>query len=190
MLTKSCLPWYVLAGCGQVCREGWYLLEGDCHESCPSSQASSGVGQFKRRCAEPFTCRNGRLVVEPSVNYGCKCATEDNTAIADCQSCEHRAGEHGQHCTRCNGGKFLFENQCERDNCDGLVGMIEYSPGSYGRECRAPFSCVDRVDEAGNVCKCAASVGRNDCLVRAGMMLEFPPPPPLPSFTLLHAVVV
>ena len=32
-----------------------------------------------------------------------------------------------------------------------------------GRECRAPFTCTDRVDEDGNACKCARSVGRSNC---------------------------
>ena len=124
--------------------------------------ASSGVGQFKRRCAEPFTCQSGRIVGQ-DVAYGCKCATEDNSAIADCQICEHRGGEHGQHCTKCNGGKYLFENRC-RDSCDG-TGLIAYAPGNYGRECRAPFTCTDRADEAGRGCKCSRAVGKNDCAV-------------------------
>ena len=149
----------------RVCRDGAYLLDGACVASCPSNLASSGVGQFKRRCAEPFTCQSGRLVVEPSVNYGCKCATEGNTAIADCQICEHRAGEYGQHCLKCTGGMFLHENRCDRANCDGLGGLVEYTPGNYGRECRAPFTCASRLDERGNACKCARSVGRNDCIV-------------------------
>ena len=89
--------------CCQVCRDGWYLLDGACVATCPVHLASSGVGQFKRRCAEPFTCQSGRLVGQ-SVNHGCKCATEGNTAIADCQICEHRAGEYGQHCLKCSGG--------------------------------------------------------------------------------------
>ena len=127
--------------------------------------ASSGVGLFKRRCAEPFTCRSGRLLVEPAVNYGCKCASEDNDAIAPCHVCEHRAGEHGTHCTRCNGGMFLYENRCDRTDCDGLAGLVEYSPGSYGRECRVPFTCVNRVDEDGAACKCARGVGGNDCAI-------------------------
>ena len=117
----------------RVCRDGWYLLDGECVESCPSQYASSGVGSFKRRCADPFTCQSGRLMVDPTVTYGCKCATESNDAIADCQICEHRAGEHGQHCLKCNNGMFLWENRCERDNCDGLVGMIEYAPS----QCKA-----------------------------------------------------
>merc|ERR1719272_58504 len=150
----------------RVCRDGWYLLDGDCVESCPSQFASSGVGQFKRRCADPFTCQSARLLVSPPVNYGCKCATEDNTAIADCQICEHRAGEHGQHCLKCNAGMFLWENRCERDNCDGLAGMIEYAPSQYGRECRAPFTCIGRsASTDGGSCKCPASVGRNNCAV-------------------------
>ena len=147
----------------RVCRDGWYLLEDACVQSCPATLASSGIGQFKRRCAEPFTCQSGRLMVDPAVNYGCKCATEDNSAIADCQICEHRAGEHGEHCTKCNAGKHLFNNRCQ-DSCDG-TGLISYAPGNYGRECRAPFTCTNRVDEAGNACKCARSVGRNDCAV-------------------------
>ena len=87
----------------RVCRDGTFLADGACVTSCPATQASSGVGLFKRRCADPFTCNSGRLVGQ-TVNYGCKCATEDNSAIAPCQTCEHRAGEHGQHCTKCNGG--------------------------------------------------------------------------------------
>ena len=34
-----------------------------------------------------------------------------------------------------------------------------------GRECRAPFTCTDRADAAGNACKCDRTVGRNDCAV-------------------------
>ena len=139
-------------------------MNSECVESCPSSLASSGVGLFKRRCAEPFTCRSGRLVGQ-SVNYGCKCATDGNTAIAPCQVCEHRAGEQGTHCTRCNDGMFLYQNRCDRTDCDGLDGVVEYSPGTYGRECRVPFTCTDRVDEDGNACKCSRVVGRNNCAI-------------------------
>jgi len=137
-------------------------MGGDCHVSCPVHLASAGVGQFKRRCAEPFTCQSGRLV-GLDVNYGCKCAIEGNAAIADCQICEHRAGEYGQHCIRCNAGMFLHENRCTRADCDGLAGLVEYAPGTYGRECRVPFTCIGRVDEAGNACKCSRAVGKNDC---------------------------
>ena len=147
----------------RVCRDGFYLLDDACVETCPATLASSGIGQFKRRCAEPFTCQSSRLMVDPAVSYGCKCATEDNSAIADCQICEHRGGEHGQHCTKCNGGKYLFENRC-RDSCDG-TGLISYAPGNYGRECRAPFTCTDRTDESGRGCKCSRAVGKHDCAV-------------------------
>ena len=153
----------------RVCRDGFYLSDGDCVETCPAGLASSGVGLFKRRCAEPFTCQSGRLIVEPQVNYGCKCATEGNTAIAACHVCEHRAGEYGQHCLRCNGGQFLYENRC-RASCNGLDGVVSYNPGSYGRECRAPFMCTDGFDGpdgSGDACKCSRSIGGQDCLICA-----------------------
>lgn len=34
-----------------------------------------------------------------------------------------------------------------------------------GRECRQPFTCTNRVDEAGIACKCPRAVGRNNCAV-------------------------
>ena len=34
-----------------------------------------------------------------------------------------------------------------------------------GRECRAPFTCANRLDEQGNACKCSRSVGRQACQV-------------------------
>jgi len=151
----------------RVCRDGWYLLDGDCHASCPTRLASSGIGLFKRRCAEPFTCQSARLVVDPPVNYGCKCASVDNSAIADCQICDHRAGEHGEHCRRCNAGKFLHGNRCH-NTCVGLEGadgLIEYAPGTFGRECRAPFTCDNRAGSDGQDCKCDRTVGKNNCLV-------------------------
>ena len=62
-------------------------------------------------------------------------------------------------CTRCNAGKYLYDSEC-RDSCTGLDGLISYNPGSYGRECRAPFSCIDRDDGSGGACKCPRSVGK------------------------------
>ena len=148
----------------RVCRSSEYLLDGRCELSCPQHLVSSGLNSFKRRCAEPFSCRSGRLDVVPSVSYGCKCANDDNSAIAPCQACDHRAGEHGQHCTRCNGGAFLHYNRC-RPDCDGLEGMIAYAPGNFGRQCRPPFTCAARVDESGDSCQCPRSVGRDSCLI-------------------------
>ena len=143
----------------RVCRDGWYLLNATCIESCPSGATSLGIGNFKRRCMEEFACAAGRIQGQ-SLAYGCKCATDDMGPAA-CQNCEFRADEFGQHCTKCNGGKFLFNHRCQ-DDCGG-TGLIAYAPGNYGRECRAPFTCTDRVDEAGDACKCARSVGRNGC---------------------------
>ena len=109
------------------CRDGWFLLDGDCVEACPDTMTSLGIGNFKRRCLGEFTCQNGRII-GAEVNYGCKCATDENTP-ASCQFCEFRAGEHGQHCTRCLGGQFLqADNRCHA-SCDG-TGLIEYAPGN------------------------------------------------------------
>ena len=49
--------------------------------------ASSGIGQFKRRCADPFTCRAGRLVVDPPVSYGTVALP---TAYHGCHLCAQR----------------------------------------------------------------------------------------------------
>ena len=73
--------------------------------------------------------------------------------------CEHRAGGYGEVCTRCNGGRYLYDSAC-LESCAGLEGLISYNPGSYGRECRAPFTCSDRVDGDGRDCKCPRSVGK------------------------------
>ena len=123
--------------------------------------AMLGLGNFKRRCMPPFECQNGRIQ-GMDLGYGCKCANDDMTPSA-CQFCSFRANEHGTHCTRCLGGTFLWQsdNRCHAD-CDG-TRLIAYVPGNYGRECRAPFTCTDRVDEIGNPCKCNRAVGRNDC---------------------------
>ena len=145
----------------RVCRDNFYLLDDVCVESCPAGVTSLGIGGFKRRCMDPFSCAAGRIQGR-DVAYGCKCATGDMSPAA-CQNCEFRADEFGQHCTRCNGGKYLFNNRCQ-DDCDG-TGLIAYAPGNYGRECRAPFTCTDRVDESGNACKCPRAVGRNNCAV-------------------------
>ena len=153
----------------RVCRDGAYLLDAECVAVCPVGLASSGVGLFKRRCAAPFVCQTGRLV-GLDVSYGCKCAAENNLAIAHCQLCEHRAGEYGQHCLRCNNRQYLYENRC-RENCDGLrglgntVALAHYTPGTYGRECRVPFTCTNQVDEQGDACACSRTVGRSDCAV-------------------------
>ena len=145
----------------RVCRDGAYLLDGSCVASCPAGMASMGIGGFKRRCLAPFECQNGRIIGSDA-SYGCKCAT-DEMAPSSCQHCSFRADEFGTHCTRCLGGMYLRpDNRCH-PNCDGLDGMVAYAPGTYGRECRPPFTCTDREDEAGNDCKCSRLVGRNDC---------------------------
>ena len=112
---------------GRVCRDGTYLLDGACVETCPTGMAMLGIGDFKRRCMAPFECQRGRII-GMDVGYGCKCANDDMTPAA-CHFCSFRANEFGQHCTRCNGGKYLqADNRCH-DNCDG-TGLIAYAPGN------------------------------------------------------------
>lgn len=40
-----------------ICRNSMYLHEGKCVATCPSHLTSSGLGQWKRRCLEPFQCK-------------------------------------------------------------------------------------------------------------------------------------
>lgn len=127
--------------------------------------ASSAISRWGRRCLPPFVCQSV-AIEDRDVDYGCKCPEEGNLAIAACHRCEHRAGVYGQHCLKCNNGRFLHEHRCTRHDCEGQWesdGLVGYTPGNYGRQCRAPFLCTDRVDEAGAACKCARSVSRNDC---------------------------
>ena len=112
------------------CRDGWYMLDGQCIESCPAGMTSLGVSQFRRRCLAPFECQRGRIVGQ-SVSYGCRCATDENTP-STCQFCSFRADEQGQYCTRCLGSTFLYNNRCQA-GCDGLLeseGLISYIPGT------------------------------------------------------------
>ena len=59
-----------------------------------------------------------------------------------------------------NGGKYLHNERCH-DDCTHVPELVQYFHGSYGSECRAAFTCTDRVDESGNRCKCPRSLG--DC---------------------------
>ena len=156
------------------CRNGKYLLNGGCVDTCPAAQTGLGMGQWGRRCADPFTCRGGRVgnydadgsfSAISGVSYGCKCPAPGNRVRNGCFQCEFRAGEVGEHCTRCGGGKYLFNNNCW-DNCGAAnvpSGIVAYNPGNYGRECRAPFTCTNRADPDGVRCKCHRSVGGNNC---------------------------
>lgn len=40
-----------------VCRDGWYLLNGECIEMCPVGLTMSGISSFRRRCLEPYVCK-------------------------------------------------------------------------------------------------------------------------------------
>ena len=86
------------------------------------------VEHCRRADAHSLTQLNRGLAGTRSLADGCKCATDEMTPSA-CQVCDFRADEHGQHCNRCLGGKFLHSNRC-RDDCDGLEGLIAYAPGN------------------------------------------------------------
>lgn len=150
------------------CRNGYYLHKGTCLKSCPAAQTSFGSGTFKRKCMQPFTCKSGALMDGPvrraGVNYGCRCPLGDNSGSdKHCFSCDFDAGAYGQKCTRCRNKQFLHQNRCV-SGCQG-TGLIEYSPGAYGRECRKPFTCSLQAatslfeDAQGAGCKCPASLG-------------------------------
>lgn len=146
------------------CRDNTYLLDGQCVDTCPANLASSGINSFGRRCLEPFTCQSSRIQ-ERVETFGCKCARPNNTGIATCHRCLHRAGEIGDYCVRCNGGTYLFNNQCFPDCSMAPPSFVEYNPGNYGRECRPAFVCAQRRDPQGRDCKCPNVVGKHDCMV-------------------------
>eukprot|EP00040_Diaphanoeca_grandis_P004922 m.30603 g.30603 ORF g.30603 m.30603 type:complete len:397 (-) comp16315_c0_seq1:415-1605(-) len=146
------------------CRNGRYLLDGACVKTCPSSMAMSGIASVGRQCRVPFTCRGNKQLGKDG--FKCKCATESNTGGSNCHQCEHEAGGHGQKCTRCSDGKYLFDHVCH-DNCTRVAAtptdLVAYSPGVYGSECRSAFMCSALKDTMGNNCKCPKSVGFKSC---------------------------
>lgn len=124
-----------------VCRDGWYLLNGDCVEACPATMASSGISLFNRRCLEPFICKGGTIfdrnitsnaLVLRGESFGCRCPAPGNLAGGNCYICEHFASGVGDLCARCSGRKNLYNGHCV-DECP--VGTIEMGEGNYGREC-------------------------------------------------------
>jgi len=148
------------------CRNGFYLLDGDCVESCPSHMAQSGISKWGRVCRNPFTCRSGRAKDEDGKTFGCKCASVSNGGGSNCHQCDHEAGGYGEKCSVCNNKKFLHNNVCH-DSCDSVDGtsnLAHYIPsGSYGRECRNAFICSGGKDADDVACKCPRTIGRNNC---------------------------
>ena len=163
------------------CRNGFFLLDGECVESCPSELTQKGASPFARRCLEPFTCKRGRihdlgasgeLALRPRTPYGCNCPTPSNSkADGGCFQCEFAAGENGANrCSVCRNNKYLHNGAC-LDSCAG-TGLAEYAPGSYRRECRAEFVCDGGKDPSGNACRCPNRGGLRDycdaCRMEAG----------------------
>lgn len=136
------------------CRDGRYLQDNfTCAETCPAGKTFAGANLFGRRCLDPFTCRSGRILNFTDTR-GCKCPNPENTGMdSNCHTCEFRAGEFGQRCTKCRNRQFLYNDTCNAD-CSGFPETIEYIHGNYGSRCRAPFTCTNGVDEQGEACKC------------------------------------
>lgn len=125
-----------------VCRDGWFLLNGDCVEECPPEMASSGISLFRRRCNVPFICRSSKIydkaldgsqtLIDRGEPFGCRCPAPGNKVGGNCFACEHRAGGVGDICLRCSGGKFLMDGVC-LDECP--TGYTPVGQGNYGKVC-------------------------------------------------------
>lgn len=135
------------------CRDGWFLnANSTCAETCDAGKTFSGISLFGRKCLDPFTCESNRVV---NGTGGCKCPNTDNSAgDPNCHTCDFYAGEFGQRCRNCRNGKFLNGDLCEDDCSNAAPGMIAYDAGTYGSQCRAPFTCTDGRDENNNKCTC------------------------------------
>lgn len=144
------------------CQSGFYLLDGQCVESCSDEHAAVGINEVGRKCMEPFSCVKGRMV--GGGGGKCKCATPDNGFHRTCHACTFQAGGIGDVCTKCKSGKFLnpATAQCQ-DACDGLAGLIHYGDNELGNECRKPFTCANGLDEDSRKCKCSSASGGRKC---------------------------
>eukprot|EP00041_Stephanoeca_diplocostata_P008601 m.126976 g.126976 ORF g.126976 m.126976 type:complete len:399 (-) comp17401_c0_seq1:160-1356(-) len=143
------------------CRNGFYLRNEQCIATCPANETSSGVSLFGRLCVPPFICKSNRAQgVSPSRK--CRCPNADNTAVSDCHQCNFTAGGFGASCLSCRNGKYLHNEECH-DDCSVRPGSTLYEPSTYGRECRDPFTCDNRRDENGRLCKCSRAIGAKTC---------------------------
>lgn len=127
-----------------VCRDGWYLHNGDCVEKCPSKMTSSGISLFRRRCVLPYVCKSGKIYDGPldgtftqvlsnrNEPYGCRCPGVGNQIGGNCFACEHRPGGVGDVCLRCNNAKYLLGTMCIDICPNGTIGI---GFGNYGRKC-------------------------------------------------------
>eukprot|EP00040_Diaphanoeca_grandis_P036998 m.239004 g.239004 ORF g.239004 m.239004 type:complete len:928 (+) comp33734_c0_seq4:470-3253(+) len=137
------------------CKNGFYELDGECVESCPSTLTASGNRLIGRTCTEPFTCKNNRILESAGT---CNCPDKS------CHTCSFNAGGNGSICSKCKSDKFLHGNEC-LDDCSHLPqnSIVSYNPGALGRECRAPFTCDDQKDTTGAKCKCPKDIGGVKC---------------------------
>eukprot|EP00041_Stephanoeca_diplocostata_P018880 m.399664 g.399664 ORF g.399664 m.399664 type:complete len:1193 (-) comp21152_c0_seq2:207-3785(-) len=145
----------------RICRNSMYLHNESCVESCPATYAAVGSSAYKRKClTAPFTCRSNR-VQSPALggsvsSESCKCPNALNTAVdRDCFECQYSAGGFGRPCLTCRNSMYLYNGSCHAD-CSSAPAMYTHynATGSYGRECREPFTCTQGMDGSGNVCRC------------------------------------
>ncbi len=143
-----------------ICRDGFYLLNGNCLESCPRHLASVGLSQWRRRCLQPFTCRmtssRTGIIEGANVSYGCRCPDQH------CGQCHFAAGTNGSSCLQCRNRMYLHRGQCIPSCAD--TGLAAYAPARRGRQCREPFVCAYGYDRGGNPCRCSSAIGySNSC---------------------------
>eukprot|EP00041_Stephanoeca_diplocostata_P015036 m.284199 g.284199 ORF g.284199 m.284199 type:complete len:1636 (+) comp19900_c0_seq2:154-5061(+) len=140
------------------CRASKYLYNNQCIDTCAANMTSVGITAYGRVCeVPPLTCRSNRAL-NPSMSlpYKCACPTNSNGRGSNCHECTFLAGQFGQQCTKCRGNWKLYNEtcypSCATSGCPS--DYITYGVGSYGNECRPPFTCTNRFDAAGAACRC------------------------------------
>lgn len=142
----------------QACKNNRYKLDSKCLQNCPPGYSLFGEGFFKRRCILAGQCRKGFINVNGVKIDSAPCRCKH----ASCQTCDFPEGGLGSvTCLTCQAKKFLLDGGCKEDCSEAPAEAIEYIPGRVGRECRAPFTCSEGLDEDGAVCKC--KTGCLDC---------------------------
>eukprot|EP00041_Stephanoeca_diplocostata_P031693 m.992876 g.992876 ORF g.992876 m.992876 type:complete len:1206 (-) comp24008_c0_seq1:294-3911(-) len=143
------------------CRDSKYLYNNQCVDTCPANMTSVGITAYGRMCENaPLNCRSNRaLNSRLSLPYKCACPTNSNGRGSNCHECTFNAGEFGQQCTKCRGNWKLYNEtcypSCAASGCPSTY--ITYGVGSYGNQCRPPFTCTnrnDRADGTGDACRC------------------------------------
>ena len=124
----------MIDGTCQMCKNGYYLWQGECYATCPGGLLAFGQGLFGRECvnvSEAPICGGRTLSSDGSA---CSCG------INDCHRCHVYKGETLD-CLGCKQMKYLYDNQC-LTSCP--EGYAEQGSGSFFRECRLIETCGGR----------------------------------------------